>query len=721
MAAHPLLDPNHAVPPKFAQFISKTRTLSLLRTAVGSATADFHPDQWEAIQLLLHRERLLVVERTGWGKSSVYFLATRLLRDTGSGCALLISPLLSLMRNQIDSARRIGVRAETINSSNMDDWPRVLNALRQNRVDILLISPERLGDEDFVTHCLLPIAARIGLFVVDEAHCISDWGHDFRPDYRRIVRILRALPANVPVLATTATANDRVVSDLVEQLGPNLTTIRGPLTRDSLILQNIVLPDKAARMAWIAHNIPSLPGSGIIYTLTVKDATTLAIWLQSRGIRAAAYHGDLDADEREKLEEQLLRNQVKALVATVALGMGFDKPDIGFVIHFQRPPSVIHYYQQVGRAGRAIQEAHGILLSGDEDDEIADYFIRTAFPTPSDVDQLLAALRSAKGGLKHTELQRELNFSDSNLHRTLNFLLMESPAPIQKLDERYARNPVPWQMPVERIQRILQLRRLEQHRIREYMTTDKCLMQFLSAELNDPAAHSCGKCSNCRHTGLSAASPSVSSESATWFLSVLDLPIQPRKQWLSGHSFEGQRGKIDSYFQTQPGRALCRWSDPGFGKLVRSGKQQLGRFPDQLLAAAVSFIRERWIPTPSPTWVTCVPSHRNTSLVPDFARRLAAALGLPFVDCIHKVKETEPQKTRQNSLMQMCNLERVFDLNQGTVQIGPVLLVDDLVDSRWTFTVLGFKLRQAGSGPVFPFALADSSTRDEERRRRWRR
>src|SRR5271157_913833 len=290
----------------------RTRALELLRAAVASATADFRPDQWEAIERLLRRERLLVVERTGWGKSSVYFLATRLLRDNGAGCTLLISPLLSLMRNQIESARRIGVRAETINSSNMDQWPRVQNALLQNNVDILLISPERLANENFITNCLLPIAEGIGLFVVDEAHCISDWGHDFRPDYRRIVRILRALPANVPVLATTATANDRVVADLVEQLGPNLTAIRGPLTRESLKLQNIVLPAKAARMAWIAYHVPNLPGSGIIYTLTVRDAENLAAWLQSRGIRALPYHSDLASEDRECLERQLLDRDRKS-------------------------------------------------------------------------------------------------------------------------------------------------------------------------------------------------------------------------------------------------------------------------------------------------------------------------------------------------------------------------------------------------------------------------
>ena len=712
MGAHPLLDSNYAIQPKFAQFISKTRALSLLRTAVGSVTAEFHPDQWEAVQLLVHRERLLVVERTGWGKSSVYFLATRLLRDTGAGCTLLISPLLALMRNQIDSARRIGVRAETINSSNSNDWPRILNALRQDRVDILLISPERLGNEEFVTDFLLPIAARIGLLVVDEAHCISDWGHDFRPDYRRIVRILRALPPNVPVLATTATANDRVVTDLLEQLGPHLTPIRGPLTRESLRLQNIVLPAKAARMAWLAHHLPSLPKSGIIYTLTVKDAEMVGGWLQSRGIRALPYHSDLAAEDRECLEQQLLDSEVKALVATVALGMGFDKPDIGFVIHFQRPPSVIHYYQQVGRAGRALPEAHGVLLSGEEDDEIADYFMRTAFPTEIEVDQVLSAVREASTGLKRADLQEQLNLAAGKLERVLKFLLMESPAPIQMLDQRFVRNPVAWQMPRARIERIQNLRREERQRIREYVATKRCLMQFLSVELNDPAASPCCNCSNCRDSGLSSDFPRELFEAATEFLNDSGLRLEPRKQWTSGHAFEGNRGRILIELRNEPGYALCRWGDAGFGELVRDAKHGSGRFPDELVTAAVRLIRNRWVPQPAPTWVTCVPSHRHGTLVPDFARRVAGKLCLPFIDCIQKIKETEPQKTRQSRLQQMCNLDGAFEANRATVRSGPVLLIDDMVDSRWTFTVLGFKLRQAGSGPVFPFALADTSPRE---------
>jgi ATP-dependent DNA helicase RecQ len=683
------------------------RALALLRTAVGSTTTSFRPDQWEAIQRILNRERLLLVERTGWGKSSVYFLATRLLRDKGSGCALLVSPLLSLMRNQLESAHRLGLRAETINSANVFDWHRVQDELRRGRVDILLISPERLANEDFLMDDLLPIAGRVGLFVVDEAHCISDWGHDFRPDHRRIIRVLRALPPNVPVLATTATANDRVVADLQEQLGPHLTTIRGTLVRESLNLGNIVLPEKASRMAWLAHHVPRMQGSGIIYTLTKKDAENLAAWLQLCGINVMPYHAG--SEDRERLEELLLHNEVKALVATVALGMGFDKPDVGFVIHFQRPASVVHYYQQVGRAGRALDTAHGVLLSGEEDDEIAEYFIRTAFPDESEIELVLDALRVTDTGLKLSQLQRRLNLTTKKLEKTLAFLLLESPSPIQKIEGLYFRNPVNWQMPRERVARIVDLRRQEQRRMREYIQTGQCLMQFLSMELNDPSARACGKCTNCTHAPLPTDVPADLRRKAAAFLENFNFAIQPRKQWPPRVVFEGQRGRIDMQLQIQPGRTLCRWGDPGLGGMVRRGKKLTGRFADELVTASVKLIRERWNPQPAPTWITWVPSHRHNTLVPDFAQRLATQLHIPFVECVRKVRETESQKSRQTSVKQVKNLERAFEIDGALVRPGPVLLVDDMVDSRWTLTVLGFKLRMAGSGLVFPFALADSS------------
>jgi ATP-dependent DNA helicase RecQ len=690
----------------------RDRALELLRRSVGDPRAQFRPGQWEAIQALVEgRERLLVVERTGWGKSIVYFIAARLLRDQGSGCALLISPLLALMRNQIAAAERIGVRAETINSTNPEAWPAVEAALRAGRIDILLVSPERLANQQFMTRCLLPVAARVGLFVVDEAHCISDWGHDFRPDYRRIVRILKALPRNLPVLATTATANDRVVDDITAQLGPRLKVIRGPLVRESLRLENLRLPSQTARMAWLADRVPGFEGSGIIYTLTVRDADNLAGWLQQRGINARAYHAGLANEERLELEDMLLANQVKALVATVALGMGFDKPDLGFVVHFQRPGSVVHYYQQVGRAGRAIEEAHGVLMSGAEDDEIADYFIRTAFPSAAEVAEVLRALDGAPGPLRRADLQQAVNIRPAKLDKALKFLEVESPSPIAREESEYVRTPVAWTMPTERIEHITELRRQEQTRMNAYMEEDGCLMQFLAEELSDSQAAPCGKCANCTGERLGAAYPAELAEHAARFLEHLSLPIEPRKQWPAGVTFEGERGRIAAELRAEEGRTLCKWGDAGFGDLVRDGKRD-GHFADRLVEAAAELVQRRWRPTPAPGWVACVPSRRHRTLVPDFARRLAARLGLPFLEPIRIIRDTEPQKTRQNSFQQVHNLENAFTVDARSVGPEPVLLVDDLVDSRWTFAVLACKLRKAGAGPVFPFALADSSADD---------
>lgn len=693
----------------------QTQALKLLRHALGDDTAAFRNGQWQAISALVQRSaRLLVVQRTGWGKSLVYFLATKFLRDQGAGCTILISPLLSLMRNQIAAARRIGVRAETINSTNEADWLRIEGGLHRNEFDVLLISPERLANDDFVNRCLLPIANRVGLFVVDEAHCISDWGHDFRPNYRRIVRILKALPRTIPVLATTATANDRVVGDIVEQLGPNLEVQRGPLTRASLSLQNITLRSQAERMAWLASLLPELPGSGIVYTLTVLDSKRLAHWLQSQGIDAEPYYGAIETDQRETLENRLLNNEIKALVATVALGMGFDKPDLGFVVHYQRPASVVHYYQQVGRAGRAVDNAFGILLNGEEDDAIADYFIRTAFPTPQDVDQLLAAMRTANGALSIPKIQQRVNLAKGKIERILEFLLLESPSPIQKTAAGYVLNPVRWQMPADRIERIMNLRRGELDRMRVYMGSQDCLMQFLAEELNDPNAGPCGKCANCAGQLLPGDYPEELAQAAVEFLNRQENPVQPRKRWPAGLADPEMRGNIAPEQQAGEGRALCRWGDPGFGALVRRGKQQDHRFDDQLVEAAARLIGNRWRPDPAPTWITCVPSRRHRTLVPDFARRLARRQGLPFVECLRKVRDTEPQKTRANSFQQAQNLLGAFAVDQATIRPEPVLLVDDMVDSRWTFTVAAALLRRARTGQVYPFALADSSSEDND-------
>jgi ATP-dependent DNA helicase RecQ len=427
--------------------------------ALNDPQADFRNGQWECIKPLLQRRRMLVVQRTGWGKSMVYFLATRIFRDEGGGITLLISPLLALMRDQIRAAERIGIRAETINSTNPQEWDEVQQRLLNSEVDILLISPERLANDQFRENALLPVADRVGLFVVDEAHCISDWGHDFRPDYRRIVRVLQALPPNIPVLATTATANNRVVNDVAAQLG-DLNIERGPLVRDSLRLQNIWLPSPVARMAWLAEHLPRLPGSGIVYTLTIRDAERVAEWLRQNNIDARAYHSGVE--DREELEERLLNNRIKTLIATVALGMGFDKSDLGFVVHFQRPGSVVHYYQQVGRAGRAVDEAYGILLSGYEDDDIIDFFIRNAFPPQVHVEQVLEALNQAENGLSVPMLQQEINLRKGDIDKTLKFLSVETPSPVIKQGSRWYAAPIDYELDQVTIEQLCALRRTEQ-------------------------------------------------------------------------------------------------------------------------------------------------------------------------------------------------------------------------------------------------------------------
>ncbi|WP_457883031.1 RecQ family ATP-dependent DNA helicase [Pseudomonas aeruginosa] len=682
------------------------RALELLRIGSGRADATFRDGQEDAIRHIVDgKGRLLVVQKTGWGKSFVYFIATKLLREAGAGPALLISPLLALMRNQIAAAERMGVRAATINSDNQDEWKSVEAKLRRNEVDILLIAPEKLGNDWFNTEVLAGIAGQISLMVIDEAHCISDWGHDFRPHYRLLERIARTLPANLRLLATTATANDRVMEDLVAVLGPNMKVLRGDLNRSSLTLQTMRLPSQAVRLAWIAQQLSSLPGHGIIYTLTIRDANQLADWLKARGFAVEAYTGKT-GDRREELEQALQENKVKALVATTALGMGYDKPDLAFVIHFQMPGSVVAYYQQVGRAGRALESAYGVLLSGDEEEGITDWFIRSAFPTRQEVDDVLGALNEAPEGLSIPDLMTCVNMSKGRIEKTITALSLESPAPI-------AKQGMKWQLTAAelgdgfwaRADRLTRLRRAELQQMQEYVSQPFGRhMGFLIDALDSDS-------STVSPPSLPPLSEDVDQllvREAEEFLCRTSLPIEPRKKWpVGGMPQYGIHTASTIPYQAQPGKALCVWGDAGWGGLVRQGKYHDGHFSDDLVAACVKMIQE-WNPQPSPTWVTCVPSLRHPELVPNFAQRLAAALGLPFHMVIAKTDARPEQKTMANSTQQARNIDGSLALNGQPIPPGPVLLVDDMVDSRWTLTVSAWLLRKSGSGAVWPMALSQT-------------
>ena len=680
--------------------------LDLLRSGTGRPDAEFREGQEHAIRHVVEgRGRLLVVQKTGWGKSLVYFIAARLLRESGAGPALLISPLLALMRNQIAAAERIGIRAVRITSDNREHWEAVEERLQRNEVDILLISPERLGNERFRDEVLAEVAERIAFLVIDEAHCISDWGHDFRPHYRLIERIARTLPPNLRLLATTATANNRVMDDLRAVLGPDLEVSRGDLSRPSLLLQTIRLPRQSVRLAWLAEQVPDMPGHGIIYTLTKRDANQVAEWLRSRGIEAEAYTGDT-GDRREELEQALLDNLVKALVATPALGMGFDKPDLGFVIHYQSPSSVVHYYQQVGRAGRALDAAYGVLLSGEEEIDIADYFIRSAFPTPDEVRQVIEALEAAPKGLSVPALLGEVNVSKGRIEKTIELLSLESPAPIAKEGTK-------WQLTAanlsdefwERADRLTRLRREEQRQMQEYVGLEAGHMEFLIRALDgEPGA--------VRPPDLPPLPPTAAmnlQQDAMTFLRRTSLPIEPRKQWPAGGMPQFDvRGNISMEHRAEAGKALCIWGDAGWGELVRVGKYRDGRFADELVDACVDLM-VKWAPRPAPVWVTCIPSRRHPNLVPEFAERLAMQLGLPFHRVLEKDEDRAEQKEMANSTQQARNVDGSLVVSAEPLLDGPVLLVDDMVDSRWTLTVGAWLLRAHGSGEVWPLALASTS------------
>lgn len=696
----------------------KSQALGFLRLAMDAGTASFREGQWEAIdQIVNHRGKVLCVQRTGWGKSMVYFVSAKLIRAQGGGVTLIISPLLALMRNQIEAAQRLGLRALTVNSTNQEDWGRIRNDLLADRVDLLLISPERLANDEFVAQTLQPIAARIGLLVIDEAHCISDWGHDFRPDYRRIGQVLARLPRNIAVLATTATANRRVEQDVAAQLGEEVVVQRGPLIRESLALQNMRLPGTSDRLAWLADHIPEISGSGIVYTLTTRDADRVAEWLRQNGVDARAYHAGKSDEERKGLERALLANDIKCLVATTALGMGYDKPDLTFVIHYQTPGNVVAYYQQVGRAGRAIPMAFGVLLSGQEDDDIIEYFRDAAFPPEWQVNRILEALEAADEGMKVREIERAVNLRPSQIEKVVKLLVVEPQSPVMRIDGRWFRTLNPYQLDRQRIEHLTHQREAEWAEMKRYLANERCLMQFLAEALDDPNAEACGRCAVCLgHSVLPLDFQRATHVAAQRFVRHSEMPLEPKKQWDVGalpayRATFGWAGlNIPHSLRGEVGRVLSRWGEPVWGELVATGKSQ-GRFDDELVEAAADLIRNRWNGAAAVAWVTCIPSNRHPTLVPDFAARLAGALGLPFRPVIVKTRETDPQKSMENRFHQCRNLDGVFAIRSVADRESAVLLVDDVVDSAWTLTLAAALLRQAGTAAVFPFALATTTAK----------
>ncbi len=677
------------------------RAGELLRTLAGP-DAVLRADQLTAITALVaDRRRALVVQRTGWGKSAVYWIATSLLRQAGAGPTLVVSPLLALMRDQVEAASRMGLAAITLNSANVDDWPSLEAQIAADGVDVLLISPERLNNPGFRARVLPQLAARVGLLVVDEAHCIADWSHDFRPDYQRIRDVLAALPPGVPVLATTATANARVTADVADQIGADTITLRGSLDRDSLALSIVDLPDAAHRYAWLAEALPSLPGSGIVYCLTIAEAERLASYLALVGLAVAAYSSAVGPEQRQQIEANLKSGRLKAVAATSALGMGFDMPTLGFVAHLGSPSSPIAYYQQVGRAGRALEHAVAVLLPGKQDAKIWDYFTSTAMPAADIVEQVLGALAGAERPMSVPALETRTPLRRGRLETLLKIL--DVGGAVARTSEGWRCTGAPWVYDTARYAALAAARHNEQQAMRAYQSSTSCLMARLRAELDDPDPGPCGRCSACtgQHPGPAGGPTPDGVARALAFLRGIDVLIPARKMWPAG--LAARRGAIPADVRAEQGRALALGTDAGWGEQVAATLAADRPIPDELLTGLVAVLA-RWDWDERPTWICPVPSRRRGALLTDLATRLGDLGRLPVVSALIRIQDTAFQETTGNSTAAARGALAALAVT-GSVPAGPVLLLDDRTDSGWTLTVAAALLREAGAGRVHPLVL----------------
>ncbi len=677
-----------------SEFAAQHMLIVLARLAGPGAQP--RSDQVDAVHAVLQpASRVLVVQATGWGKSAVYWAATHAIRSTGAGPTLVVSPLLALMRDQVSAAERAGLKAATVNSTNIDDWDEVFQRLDEDAIDVLLVSPERLGNPRFAAR-LGALLARVGLIVIDEAHCISDWGFDFRPDYQRLARALLSTPT-ASVLATTATANERVTLDIGKQLGASTVTFRGTLARTSLTLSVVPGLSPLQRYAWIADALEQLPGSGIVYVLTVAEAERLTAFLRSCGHAVDAYSGQTDADTRLKVEDRLRHNQVKAVVATSALGMGYDKPDLGFCVHVGSPSTPVAYYQQVGRAGRAVAHAEGVLLPSDADERIWDYFATASIPDPQAADKVLQSLGSEERSL--VEIEAETGVRRGRLEALLKILAVEGV--VEKTGSAWHTTGVPYVHDTAKWTALAQVRQQEAGIMRQYAHGQGCLMAYLQTALDDPSPAPCGRCSVCTghvpHPGLMPSQDKLMADRN--FLRGMDVDIEPRKRWPAGVR---RKGSIQGF---DVGRAVSFADDPGWVAELQALRTAVpGDVPAELLAGAVATLgrwAKRW-PT-RPVCVVPLPA-------PDMAsnRRMAEHIGqkgrLLMLDGFSWTGGPEPDDAASTPVV--AHLESAIRWTGDTAMpAGPVLLVGTDVRTRWTATVAAALLREQGVSQVLLLAL----------------
>ena len=646
----------------------------------------FHDLQWQVIENLLAGRRVLFIEKTGFGKSLCFqFPATQL-----DGVTIVFSPLIALMRDQVRSMQDKGIRAAAINSNQEDDEnATIITNAQNNQLDILYIAPERMENAAWIT------AARemkIAMVVIDEAHCISMWGQSFRPNYRRIVNLVRLLPRNFPVLATTATATPRVQEDIIEQVGTDLIPIRGQLMRSNIRLFVVHVESEDEKFFWLAEYLPKLKKTGIVYTGTQANTDIFSNWLQFLKFNSAAYSGRLDAESRMRIETDFINNKYDCVVSTNALGMGIDKPDIRFIIHTQVPQSPIHYYQEIGRAGRDGQEAFAILLyNAKEDRELPQSFVDGSKPPIKMYNKVIEVTKRELLGLN--DIIRRTNLKKTHVEIILSDLMDQGiiNQQIIRNSKKYFFNPDAPALDLTAFETLRNAQNQELERMLEYTGISSCRMQYLCNYLGDERQGACGVCDNDARQHMRVVATEAMKQQLQEF----------RETFFPVLEVETTKSKIVN------GVAASYYGVSNVGAALRHSKYEGGGdFPDWLLRLTLKAFRKYYGNTKFDL-ILYVPPTESGDLVKNFAEKISRTLGIPISHKLVKTAETSPQKVFQSGISKKDNVHGKFAYQTPAEIAGKsILLIDDIFDSGYTIKEIGQYLTNIGAATIAPLVIA---------------
>jgi len=647
--------------------------------------SNFYDEQWLTIEKILNGERVLLIERTGYGKSLCFQFPATIF----PGTTVIFSPLIALMRDQVKKLTTLGIPAKCVNSEQTpEENSQTIKEAIQGTVKILYIAPERQENNEWIDATR---QMNLSMVVVDEAHCISVWGHDFRPAFKRIVNLVNLLPKGLPVLATTATATKRVEQDIARQIGNNITIIRGNLMRENLHLFVIKVSSEDEKLIWLGKNLNQIRGSGIIYTGTRVETETYSKWFEYLNISCTGYNAGLDGTSRIEIENGFMTNKWKCIISTNALGMGIDKPDIRFIIHTQFPQSPIHYYQEIGRAGRDGKPSFIILLYNPKDRDLPEAFIEGGRPPLKKYEKVINAAKQELLGEK--ELMKKTNLKQNQI-RVIKADLIEQGIIREVMigkNKKYEFVPNSKPLDPKTFEELRDAKLNDLDKMIEYAETGGSRMKFLCDYLGDNASHSF---SNCDNTGLTKIVPSVSSE---W----TDKLREFRENYFPELQAESKNSNNVN------GVAASYYGDSNVGAAIhRSKYENGGDFPDFLLRLFLKAYRKKFGQEKFDL-IVYVPPTVSGELVKNFAIRVSEVLQIPISHGLIKSKATREQKIFENTILKADNVIDAFTFDNPNQLSGKrILLIDDIFDSGATIKEVGKLLTKFGAIKIAPVVIA---------------